>query len=391
MTASIVRLRFEPRLEMSRWLNVATPLIGVVLALVVGGVVLRFAGAPDPLETYAAVFEQAFGTPVDWVAGGRALLTGTPCEKGLLCFAQFSDTLVKATPILLAGLGVALAFRMRLWNIGAEGQLFMGAWMATGVALFWLPRDTPQPVMLLAMAVAGMVGGALWGAIPGLLRAVMNVNEIITTLMLNYIAFQWLTFWVVAGPWSQGGFQITPPFPRSAWLPRLTDYAKEVPSFAGLTAHLGIVLGLIAAIILWIVLSRSRWGYEIRVIGDNPNAARYAGMSLVRNIVIVMMLSGALAGLAGMAEVAGVVHALQDRFSPGYGFTAIIVAWLAKLHPLAVIPVSILFGGLLVGTKQIQPAGIASMLQGVILFTIIGTDMLARYRLRIERASQREA
>ncbi|WP_160317023.1 ABC transporter permease, partial [Ardenticatena maritima] len=165
---------------------------------------------------------------------------------------------------------------------------------------------------------AGFVGGALWAALPGLLKAWLNVNEIITTLMLNYVAIFWNNYFIY-GPWSQRGFGLTPQFPKSAWLPRLTDYAAAVPAFRGLTAHLGIVLALVLALILWVVWRQSKWGFEVSIIGDNPRAARYAGMHIRRNILLVMLLSGGLAGLAGFSEVAGVVHRLQERFSPGYG------------------------------------------------------------------------
>jgi general nucleoside transport system permease protein len=153
----------------------------------------------------------------------------------------------------------------------------------------------------------------------------------------------------------------------------------------GMTAHFGIFLAIILAFVLWIVWQRTRWGFEVTVVGDNPRAARYAGINLTRNIILVMALSGGLAGLAGMTEVAGVVHRLQERFSPGYGFTAIIVAWLAKLNPLAIILVSYLFAGLLVGADAIQPAGIAQLLQGVILFVVVGGEMMLHYRVRLVR------
>jgi simple sugar transport system permease protein len=178
---------------------------------------------------------------------------------------------------------------------------------------------------------------------------------------------------------------MSPQFPRTAWLPRLTDYAGTIPALGGLTAHLGIVLALVLALGLWIVWRRTKWGFAISIIGDNPQAARYAGINLSRNIVLVMALSGGLAGLAGMSEVSGVVHRLQERFSPGYGFTAIIIAWLARLHPLAIVVVGYLFGGLLVGADEIQPAGIAQLLQGVILFVVVGGELLLQYRVRIER------
>jgi simple sugar transport system permease protein len=281
-------------------------------------------------------------------------------------------------------LGVSIAIRMKLWNIGAEGQLFLGAFMATGVALHLLDKDTPTWLMLTTMAIAGFIGGAIWGAIPGLLKAYLNVNEIITTLMLNYVAIFWNDYFVY-GPWSERGFGLTPQFPRNAWMPRFTDYAAQFPFLRGITAHFGIFLALALALLLWVVWRGTRWGFEVTIVGDNPRAARYAGINLARNIVLVMALSGGLAGLAGMSEVAGVVHRLQERFSPGYGFTAIIVAWLAKLHPLGIVLVSYLFAGLLVGGDAIQPAGIAQLLQGVILFVVVGGDMLLYYRVRFVR------
>ncbi|MBK8049485.1 MAG: ABC transporter permease [Anaerolineales bacterium] len=354
------RIRFERRLEQPRWLSIASPFILVAAALAVGAALLALVGAA-PLVVYGRMAEIAFGSAYGW-----------------------SDTTIKATPLILAGLGVSIAFKMRLWNIGAEGQLFIGAWCATGVALFLMPKDTPQALMLLAMGLAGFIGGAFWGFIPGVLKAKLNINEIITTLMLTYVAFQWNNFFVY-GPWSQRGFGLTEQFPKSAWMPRFTDFGKIFPAFQGMTAHFGILLAVILAVFLWFVWRRSKWGFGVKIIGDNPRAARYAGINLTRNIIVVMMLSGGLAGIAGMVEVSGVVHRLQERFSPGYGYTAIIIAWLAKLNPLAIILVSYLFGGLLVGGDAIQPAGIAGMLQGVILFVVVGGESMLQYRIRVER------
>ncbi len=351
------RLRLERRLEQPRWLQLVSPLILMVLALLVGALLLAAAGA-NPWNLYRRMATVAFGDAYGW-----------------------SDTTIKATPLILAGLGVSIAFRMRLWNIGAEGQLFLGAFFASGVALHWLPAETPQWLMLTAMALAAFVGGAIWGLIPGLLKAWLNVNEIITSLMLNYVAIFWNNFFLY-GPWSERGFGLTPQFPRTAWLPRLTDFAETFSFFRGLTAHLGILLGVVLALLLWLIWRQTKWGFELTIIGDNPRAARYAGIPLARNIALVMAISGGFAGLAGMSEVAGVVHRLQENFSPGYGFTAIIIAWLAKLNPLAIILVAYLFGGLLVGTDEIQPAGIAQMLQGVILFVMVGGEMMLHYRLR---------
>jgi general nucleoside transport system permease protein len=378
------RVRVEVRSDNPGWLGVASSILGVVLALIVGGFVLRAAGAPDPIATYREIFKEGFGTPADWRAGIGALMAGSDCPKGMLCFGPLSDTLVKASPILLTGLACIVAFRMKLWNIGADGQMFLGAWAATAVAVFILPKTTDRVVMLAAMGLAGIVAGLAYGAIPGFLKARLNINEIITTLMLNYVGYKWLEYFIVVGPWSIGDFESTGRFPTSATWPRLTEYAARVPILSGLTAHPGILIGILAAILLAWVLYRSRWGYEIRVIGDNPNAARYAGISLQRNILLVMMLSGALAGLAGMNEVAA-LRELNGRFQRGYGFTGVIVAWLARLNPLAAILVAFLFGGLLVGTKMIMPQGIASMLQGVILFVVVGTELLFRYRVRVEK------
>jgi simple sugar transport system permease protein len=280
---------------------------------------------------------------------------------------------------------------MKLWNIGAEGQFIMGAWGASAIALVpILPPETSRWLFIPVMALAGMAAGAVWGFIPGYLKAKFNVNEIISTLMLNYVAISWVNFWVFA-VWTEGGFQMTTKFPETAWLPRLTDYGKIVPLFRGLTTHGGLLLGILAALALWYIVYRSRWGYEIRLIGDNARAAQYAGISIARNIVYVMMLSGALAGLGGMSEVAGVVHRLQTSpIAAGYGFTGIIVAWLAKLNPIVIILVSILFGALILAGREIQPSGVPKMIQGIILVCLIASDFLLRYRVSLVRADAEE-
>jgi simple sugar transport system permease protein len=274
---------------------------------------------------------------------------------------------------------------MRLWNIGAEGQFFLGAWGASAVVLTPLvPEAASAWIKIPVMLVAGMAAGAAWAAIAGFLKVRFNVNEIITTLMLNYIAVAWNDYWIF-GVWSEGGFQMSEVFPRSAWLPRLTDYARVVPAFAGLTTHLGLLFALIAAVVVWLVLHFSRWGYEIRLIGANPRAAEYAGVPIKRYTVLVLMASGALAGLAGMSEISGVVHRLQGAISPGYGFTGIIVAWLAKLNPFAIILVAILFGALILAGREIQPSGIPRLIQGIVLICLIASDFFLRYRVRLVR------
>jgi ABC-type uncharacterized transport system permease subunit len=359
------QVRVEPRIEeVPRWLPLLVSVGAIVLALVLGGVVLALVGG-DPFATYAHIASASFGS-----------------------LGVFSDTLVKATPLILTGLACTVAFRMKLWNIGAEGQFFVGAFAASAIVLTpVLPGNTPKVLMLLTMAVAGIAAGALWGFVPGILKAKLKVNEVVTTLMMNYIAVSWNNFFIYA-VWSEGGFQLSRVFPKSAWMPRLSDYADQIPIFRGLTTHLGLVIGLVAAGVLWWVLYRSRWGFEIQLIGDNPKAAQYAGINIVRNTVLVMMLSGGLAGLAGMSEISGVVHRLQGAISPGYGFTGIIIAWLAKLNPLIVVPVSILFGSLLLAGREIQPSGIPKLIQGIILFCLISSEVLLRYRIRIVRTGR---
>ena len=354
-------IRFERRLEMPRWLPILTTVGSVAVSFVISGLIILAVGG-DPIRSFEHMVLAAFGSP-----------------------GVISDTLVKATPLILTGLACALAFRMRLWNIGAEGQFFVGAWGASAVVLApLLPPETPAVVMLPVMMLAGFACGALWGFVPGFLKARFNVNEIITTLMMNYIAVVWNLYWVF-GPWSEGGFQLTAQFPRTAWLPRLTDYASGVKAFSGLTVHLGLALGLAAAAVVWFILKRSRWGYEIRLIGDNPRAAHYAGIDIGRNTILILMLSGGLAGLAGMSEVSGVVHRLQGAISPGYGFTAIIVAYLAKFNPFGVVVASILFGALILAGREIQPSGIPAMIQGIILFMLIASEVLLRYQVRVTR------
>ena len=346
-------LRVERTLEPSLTVRILVPIVSIILALLTGAILILVSGE-NPIAVYRAMARGAFGD-----------------RYGV------AETLVKAIPLLLTGLGVAIAFRMQLWNIGAEGQLYLGAIFATGTALFLFP-DWPAVPLITAMVVAGLIGGAVWGLIPGVLRAWTGANETIVSLMLNYVAILFSEY-LVHGPWKnpQGfGFPGTEQFPEAAWLPRYGTYR----------VHLGLVFGLVAAVVLWVILRRTRWGYELAVTGENPRAARYAGMRTRRNIILVMALSGALAGLAGMSEVAGVGHQLQRNLSPGYGYTAIIVAWLGRLHPAGIVLVSFLLAALLVGGDQLQmgmglPAAVAPMLQGTILFFLLGGEVLTRWRL----------
>jgi simple sugar transport system permease protein len=359
------RIKFEQRLqEPPRWYPVVVTLSAVIFALVLGGVVIAMSGG-NPFRSYAHIARASFGS-----------------------LGVFSDTLVKATPLIMVGLACSIAFRMRLWNIGAEGQFYLGAFGASAVVLTpLLPENTSAWIFIPVMILVGMMAGAAWGFIPGFLKARYNVNEVISTLMLNYIAVAWNNYFIFA-IWSEGGFQMSRTFQKNAWLLRLSDFAEQIPLFRGLTTHLGLLIGIVAAVVVWFILYRSRWGYEIRLIGDNPQAARYAGINIRRNTILVMAVSGALAGLAGMSEITGVVHRLQGAISPGYGFTGIIIAWLAKLNPLVVIIVSILFGALILAGREIQPSGIPKMIQGIILVSLIASDFFLKYRISIVRIDE---
>ena len=345
------RLAIEKRLVPSSSAYIVIPFISIFMALLVGSVFLYFSGH-EPVAVYFKMFKGAFGS-----------------RYGI------TETIVKAIPLTLVGLGVAMAFRMQLWNIGGEGQLYMGAFAATWVALTF-PEGNAWWIMP-AMILLGMLAGGLWALLTAIPRAIWGVNEIITTLMLNYVAILWVDY-LVYGPWKDPAgfnFPLTAVFSEAATLPGLFDSR----------VHAGLFFGIVAAIILYAVIYHTRWGYEIRVTGENPGAARYAGMDTTRNIMLVMMLSGALCGLAGMSEVSGIGHRLQHGLSPGYGYTAIIVAWLSRLNPFAVILVAILFGGLQVGGFIVQTSGIPSsmvyMLQGLLLFFVLGGELLTGYRL----------
>jgi simple sugar transport system permease protein len=353
---------FEKRRSVSRRAVVLVPVISFIVSLLLGAILLIASGV-NPISTYAAMARGAFGS-----------------------WHSISETLVKAIPLMLTGLGVSIAFQMQFWNIGAEGQLALGGVAAAWVALF-LSDMIPSFLLLPSVLLLGMVAGALWAGIPATLKAILGVDETLTTLMLNYVAILFSEH-LYYGPWRDPegyGFPGTAPFPEAAWLPRL----------GGTRAHLGLFFGLVAAVVLWFVFKRTRWGFELRIIGENQRAARYLGINIGRNIVLALLLSGALSGLAGACEVTGISRRLQQGLSIGYGYTAIIVAWMAQLNPLAVVFVAILMGGLLVGGDQVQimmglPSAVGVVLQGMILFPMLAGSLFTEFKLRIIRPEHEE-
>lgn len=331
----------------------------VVLGALAGGVLVQASG-------YSAA--TAFGAILVGSFGGSY---------------PISQTLAAAIPLATIALGTSVAFRVQLWNIGGEGQFYMGAFGATAVELIGGPAGWPALVLLPAMLVAGFIGGAAWALLPGWLRAWHGVNEIITTLMLNYVAILWVNY-LVYGPWKdpQGhNFPFSPRFSDNATFARIGDGQL----------HAGLFVPTIAALVLLLVIARTRWGYELRVVGENAEAARYAGMNVRRTLLTAMLVSGGMAGVAGMVQVAGIIHLLNGQLSNNYGYTAIIIAWLARLHPLAVLLVSVLFGALVNGGYAVSQEGIPQalgvVLQGMILFFVLGVgDVFTRYRLRVSNA-----
>ena len=289
-----------------------------------------------------------------------------------------SEIVVKATPITLTALGGLVCYRMGLWNIGAEGQLCLGAIATAGVVRYLFIDNSV--VMFFLMLTAAAAAGGLWCMAAGFLKERWNVNETIVTLMLNYVAIN-LSEYFIYGPWKDPmsmGFPFTVTFPEAArfW------------TFFNTRIHGGLFIALGAAVLLHIVLKYSKWGYEIAVTGQNPRGARYAGINIGRNILVVTFIGGAIAGLAGMSEMAGLYGRMVRGFSMGYGYTGILVAWLARLSPLYVPLVAFLMGVLLVGGDTLQvvmglPLASLQILQGLILFSLLAAETVSHFKISL--------
>jgi simple sugar transport system permease protein len=290
------------------------------------------------------------------------------------------DSLIKSIPIFLCSLGVAIAFRLQVWNIGAEGQFALGAVGATWVAL-GLP-DLPWYVLLPAMLIGASLAGGFWGFLPAILKVRLRANEIIVSLMLNYIAILFLDY-LVYGPWKDPtsfGFPMTKAFSDSAVVGLIGTTRLNWGVFVCLAAGLGV----------WIFFRFTRLGFELKASGENPRAARYARLSYQRLVILVMVLSGMLAGWAGFLEASANLNRLQPSIMVGYGYTAIVVAWLARLNPLLIAVASFLLAGLRVGLESLQldlqvPAAFGEIMEGLILLTVLASGFFIRYRVEFRR------
>jgi len=342
---------------------VLIPLLAVFTALVLGALIIVSAGG-NPFAAYKGLFQGAFGS-------AKAL----------------SETTVWATPYIFAGLAVAVAFKGGLFNIGAEGQLALGAVTAAwvGYALPDLLGLTLPALIHVPLAVGlGMLAGALWGAIPGWLKARTGAHEVINSIMMNYIALN-IASYLLNGPMKDPD-----PMNVVARTPEIAEGARIAPVIAGFRFHWGFFLALVMAAIVWWILQKTTLGFEIRTAGANPDAARYAGVNVQRTIVLTMMLSGALAGMAGAIEVTALNYRHELGFSVGYGFDAIAIALLGKTHPLGVVAASLLWGAMRNGATRMQfltqiPVDVISVIQALILL-FVAADAIIRwiYRIRAE-------
>ena len=353
-------LRLERRLEPSRWMTWVSPLLALALTTALAGLLFALLGK-EPIRGLSMFF-------IEPLANGRLI----------------AEVMLKATPLVLCALGLAVCYRSNVWNIGAEGQFLLGAIFSSGFALWWggagegatVARGVFSPLALLA----GMVGGMVWAAMAAFLKDRFNANEILVSLMLVYVAQQLLNY-LVFGPWKdpQGfNFPQTPTFDASMLLP---------PLISGTRLHMGALLALVAVAAFWVFLFRSWQGYQLQVGGLAPAAARYAGFSARRALWASLLLSGAMAGLAGAMEASGPLQRLTPYVSTGYGFTAIIVAFIGRLHPAGILVGGILLSMVLIGGELAQsrmglPNALTGVFQGLLLFLLLACDTLVTHRLR---------
>lgn len=352
-------LKLIKRASMPKHKIIMIRIISVLLALVTASIFMVILGH-NPLKVYGSMLSGAFGSP-----------------------SRLKDTITITVPLVIASLGILIAFKMKFWNIGGEGQIMMGAFAASFVALNY--SHLPRGMVLLLMLVASLIGGGLYALIPALLKVRFGTNETIITLMLNYIAIKWITY-LQYGPWKD---------PKSLGFPKIANYAKSalLPKVFGV--HIGWIIALLLCVLVYLFIQHSKKGYEITVIGESMDTARYAGIHVNRIMIMAMFMSGAICGLVGMIQASGVNRTLSVDVSAGYGFTAIITAWLSGLSTIAIVPVSLLFAAMIKGGSFIQtayeiPQSVAEILQSMILFYVLGSEIFIRYRVAFKKKQVKE-
>lgn len=350
-----MQFRLEKRPEPSRLMLVVTPIASVLLTMLIGVIVFDALG----IDGQRAVID-IFLTP-------------------LLASYKWQDVAVKAAPLVIIGLGLSIGNRANVWNIGAEGQYILGALAGAGMCL--LTAGATGWWILPLVILAGVIGGAAWAVIPAFLKNRFNVNEILSSLMLTYVALQLLSY-LIGGPWKDPEGRN---FPQTPLL--LPD--QQLPVIVpGTTIHLGVAIAIVLAFAFWLVMSRSVFGFQVRVVGSAPNAARHGGFDSKQTVWLAMLIGGAMAGLAGVFELSGATRQLNLGFPSGYGFTAIIVAFLGRLHPIGVLIAGIVLAVTYVGGQVAQttvhiPNATAGIFQAMMLFFILASDILVRYRVRV--------
>ena len=343
-------LRVTKKPETSSGRRFLISILAVVAALLATSVIIFILGY-NPLDIYWKMLEGATATPY-----------------------RLKETINKAIPLVILSLGVGIAFRMKFWNIGAEGQYYMGAFAASFLALNYF--NWPAYILLPAMFIAALVAGGIWCCIPAVLKARFGTNETLVTLMMNYIAISWITY-LQHGPWKD---------PGQFGFPKIANFEKNpiLPNLFGV--HIGWVIALVLVVLVYILLRYTKLGYEISVLGESVTTARYAGINVTKVMLLAVFLSGGLCGATGMIQASAIESSLSYQMSGGLGFTAIITAWLARLNPFTIIIVSFLFSILLQGGTYLQgalqiPASIAGILQGSILFCILGSEFFTQYKV----------
>ncbi len=351
-------VRIAKRDNMATWKSWGIRLAALVIALLVCGLFVFLIVKLNPLKIYESMFKGAFGTT------RRVWIT-------------FQDTAI----LLCVALGLAPAFKMKFWNIGAEGQILVGG-IATAACMIYLGNVLPTWLLLIVMFLASVLAGAVWGLIPALFKAKWNTNETLFTLMMNYIAIQLTSYFVALweNPYGSNTVGIINPDTKGGWLPEIGNNRMVSPYI------LPVVIVLAVTVFMFFYLRNSKHGYEISIVGDSENTARYAGMNVKKIILRTMLLSGAICGLAGFVNVSGASHTLSTKIAGGRGFTAIIVAWLAKFNPFVMIFVSLLLVFLEKGASQIaSDHGLndqaSAIMKGIILFFVLGSEFFINYRL----------